>query len=100
MRTTPPTSTANYDNNEIRKKSPEFITDHDARISYPDSALEYGGISTHHVRVANNTDIIVESRTLYEENFSSIVLTGNALVDEDEVYVVVVGAPKTENFRG
>ena len=93
---------------EFRKKSPESITEHDNRCVLDQAVAgvgvpneQNGGLTTHNVRVANNTDIIVESRTEFGRTWGSGgTITGNALVDEDEVFVIIVGGVKPENFRG
>jgi hypothetical protein len=66
-----------------------------------------GALSTHHVRVANDQVIQVETRT----PISDWQIAGNsgrhstnpsttALIDEDEVYIVVIGSVDPTNFRG
>jgi hypothetical protein len=96
--------TTNYNNFETRKRSPEYSTDHDSRTTTPTvgSNVGAGGLTTHNVRVANDTNIIVESRTNYLDRLDGDPkpFTGNALVYEDEIYIIVVGSPQPERFRG
>jgi hypothetical protein len=72
-----------------------------------DGLVDYGALSTHHVRVANSTYIQIESRTpitdWYRAEGSGKVTrnsSSTALIDEDEVYVVVIGAVDPAKFRG
>lgn len=101
-------TTVRYAAAEFRKKSPESITEHDNRCVLDQAVAsvgvpneQNGGLTTHNVRVANNTDIIVESRTEFGRTWGSGgTIPGNALVDEDEVFVVIVGGINPVNFRG
>ena len=69
-----------------------------------------GAISTHHVRVANDQIIQVETRTPITDFTPSNETSPpgrqvrnpsfTALIDEDEVYIVVIGSVDPTNFRG
>lgn len=70
-------------------------------------ASDTGALSTHHVRVANDQVIQVETRTPisdWQQAGSNGEVSRNpsytALIDEDEVYIVVIGSVDPTKFRG
>ena len=85
---------AEYQSRVFRKRNPEGIfRDGDARFVRVGTP---GGIQQYHVRVANSSVIMIESR------IEAYYATWQATVrhDDDEVFVVVVGAPDKTKFRG
>ena len=56
-----------------------------------------GGMNYHSVRVANSSVIIVESRVAFSYQAQQAM---SARIDEDEVYVAVIGAVDPTKYRG
>lgn len=95
-------SSGEYDAAYYRKNQAEVSRsapgDDDGRSTHPNAGyFDTGGQHSHNLRVANSTVIQIESRIGFND-FS--VFGSHARIDDDEVHVVVVGAPDVTKFRG
>ncbi len=85
----------------FRKNNPEGALETavspGGRIRSVGDSSSMGGIHEYNVRTANSTVILIESRTEvnYFQGYDSTIRH-----DDDEVFVVVVGAPDKTKFRG
>ena len=94
-----------YRQKTFRKENPEtFMGDGGLRSTggFLNTNERPGGSQEYHVRTANSTVILIESRigVNYRELGGPTVTGSSIRHDDDEVFVVVVGAPDKTKFRG